>query len=249
MKCFKAGSFFGCAVAIGCLATAVQVNAVTVTFDRHVEADNINTDTDGNRPFFPDNYNDGTRIFTNGQGYFGSVLPNTANTTTVQHSDQGIGGDNTNGFPMGVGFNFGIEFDITITKPHPWHNALHGLDVTGKNDQPDNAVVAGDALAIINYINTHESGAIPSDATPGPPYYDTVNAAGLPVGDNQVVPADALAIINYINGSGAGHPGPEGEAAAPSASMVLNHFATAAPNDWLVWLALDVATQSIRRRS
>ena len=49
-----------------------------------------------------------------------------------------------------------------------WHNVLHALDVNG-----DGLVVAGDALAIINYINAFGPRAVPANAAVGPPYLDT----------------------------------------------------------------------------
>jgi Dockerin type I domain/Bacterial Ig domain len=88
-------------------------------------------------------------------------------------------------------------FDITITKPHVWFNARNGLDVTG-----DGHVVAGDALAVINYINAFTAGPVPPSAPIGPNFCD-VNK------DNSVAPNDALAVINAIN---AGLSGGEGEA-------------------------------------
>ena len=59
---------------------------------------------------------------------------------------------------------------------------------------PDGNVDAGDALAIINYINSFSAGDIPDDA-----------AIGLPFGfldtdrDNSVTAGDALSVINAIN--------------------------------------------------
>jgi Dockerin type I domain/Bacterial Ig domain len=90
-------------------------------------------------------------------------------------------------------------FVITITKPHVWHNTKKGLDVTG-----DNNVVAGDALAIINYINAFGSGPVPPGAALGPNFLDVTD-------DDNVAPNDALAVINAINAGLSG----EGEAATP----------------------------------
>jgi hypothetical protein len=107
-------------------------------------------------------------------------------------------------------------FNITIDKPLRWHNTLRGLDVTNpSNDGTDDQVVAGDALAIINYINAFGAGPVPT--TPpsgyglyGPPYLDTADANGQPVGDNFVAAVDVLAIINHINAFGSGTSGPPG---------------------------------------
>src|SRR5262249_1940068 len=49
----------------------------------------------------------------------------------------------------GVDTSGSQTFNITIIKPHRWHNTLHAYDV---ND--NGQVVPGDALAIINYLNT-----------------------------------------------------------------------------------------------
>lgn len=84
---------------------------------------------------------------------------------------------------------------------HPWHNSANGLDVNGGiNNQPDGHVVAGDALAVINYINAFGSGAVPAHAAIGQPFgfLDTgggVNGSG----DNFIAPNDVLDVINAIN--------------------------------------------------
>src|SRR5207253_2697354 len=62
------------------------------------------------------------------------------------------------------------QFNIVITKPHVWHNTLHGLDVDGNG-----IVVAKDALDVINRLNAFGPGAVPAIAAFGPPYYDTDN--------------------------------------------------------------------------
>jgi hypothetical protein len=87
------------------------------------------------------------------------------------------------------------------------------LDVVGPNlsPTPDGIVVGGDALAIINFINSFGAGTIfrPGIAFTG--YLDTVDNLGNPVGNNSVDPNDALAVINRINAFGTNNPGPEGE--------------------------------------
>jgi hypothetical protein len=106
-----------CAVAVCTIAFAIEAEAVTKTVQRNINNNNLNSNTDGNRPWFVDNYTSGGATYTNPEGYFGSVLPGTSNTTTVVNPDVGIGGDGTNGIPMGVGFNFGISFNVSITGP------------------------------------------------------------------------------------------------------------------------------------
>ena len=61
----------------------------------------------------------------------------------------------------------------------------------------DGAVSPIDALAIINYLNSHGEGplgALPSPPS-GPSDYLDVN------GDGTVSPLDALTVINFLNGS------------------------------------------------
>ena len=100
---------------------------------------------------------------------------------------------------------------VTQISTHIWHNVLDSLDVFGPAGPPDDKVVAADALAIINYINANGAGHIPPGAASGPPYLDTVDSAGTPIGDDFVVAGDALAVINFINDFGTGLPGPAGE--------------------------------------
>jgi hypothetical protein len=52
--------------------------------------------------------------------------------------------------------------------------------------------VAGDALAVIDFINAFGPQAVPIDAAAGPPFYDVSD-------DGFVSAVDALIIINNIN--------------------------------------------------
>src|SRR5215213_10285143 len=106
-----------CAAAVCAVVLAIQAGAVTTTLQRNINNNNLNSNTDGNRPWFVDNYFDGTTTFTNPDGYFGSMLPGVSNTTTIVNANVGIGGDGTNGVPMGASFNFGISFNISISGP------------------------------------------------------------------------------------------------------------------------------------
>ena len=94
------------------------------------------------------------------------------------------------------------QFNIRINKPLIGHNSnptfapiQNGLDVASPSlGAPDNVIDPGDALAVINFINSfgsHELDVSHANDV-GPPYVD-VNA------DNYVAPDDALTIINYIN--------------------------------------------------
>jgi hypothetical protein len=119
---------------------------------------------------------------------------------------------------------------ITINKPLVWHNTLHALDVTDSAATGiDGQVTAGDALAIINYVNANGAGTVPAGASLGPPYIDTADSAGNLTGDGFVAAGDALAVINFINafGSGLSGPGGEGESALPDSRSPM--VAIAAP--------------------
>jgi autotransporter-associated beta strand protein len=116
-------------------------------------------------------------------------------------------------------------FAITVAKPHPWHNAARPNDVDN-----DNSVAPKDALAVINYINSVGSGAVPA-GSPVTLFYDAS-------GDNFIAPNDALEIINYINAAG------KGEGEAPAINEADGHLSA----DLLMLLALDAAPLSLRRR-
>ncbi len=77
----------------------------------------------------------------------------------------------------------------------PWHNEAKRLDVNGGDDNaPDDHIVAGDALQVINYLNAFGSGAVPASAVLGLPFgfLDTD-------GNNFVTAGDALDVINFLN--------------------------------------------------
>ncbi len=82
-----------------------------------------------------------------------------------------------------------------------WQNPLNACDVSG-----DGPVSAGDALAVINYINGHPGNALPPPAPAIPPPFYDVN------GDDRITPNDVLMVVNYINshlwGSGEGEAVP-----------------------------------------
>jgi len=119
------------------------------------------------------------------------------------------------------------SFKIEVAKLHKLHNAAdagsrNGLDVTGSiSTAPDGFISAGDVLAIINYINSKGSGAIPASVPIAPPYCD-VDA------NDQVVALDVIQIINYINS----HPGQSeapGDAVQLSSSQLM--FTSSLSND------------------
>ena len=105
-----------------CWQSPIRANAITSTFNREVEVNNIDTngdtvDDDGNRPFFPDNYNNGTITFTNPEGYTGTATPAVSSSSTVTGVGLGLGGDNTNALPMGIGVNYEMMFSVQTTGP------------------------------------------------------------------------------------------------------------------------------------
>jgi len=140
----------------------------------------------------------------------------------------------------------------------PWHNPDEALDAVGSGTiTPDDQIVAGDALAIINYINSFGAGAIPANAVIGEPF-GFIDTTGGPndTGDNNVAPNDALAIINAINAGQGGEGEGSGRNSGWSTSGVKGSgdggqsAPTAAGNneDLLTLLALDTAQQTARRR-
>ena len=74
--------------------------------------------------------------------------------------------------------------------PRPWQNEMLLCDVTGGG-----RVTPLDVLALINYLNTHGTGALPSApiAPNAPPPYVDVD------GDGNGSPADVLLVINYLD--------------------------------------------------
>jgi hypothetical protein len=80
-----------------------------------------------------------------------------------------------------------------------WQNPVRPTDVNG-----DGAVIALDALVLINYINAHNGDvSLPADELP-PPYLD-VDGNGL------VTAADVLAVINQLNTAATSSSGAGGE--------------------------------------
>jgi hypothetical protein len=184
----------------------------------------------------PELFTSSPTIDATGQLCF-TPAPNVRGTATVTVKAVDDGGT-ANG---GIDASQPQIFNITITKPHPWHNAASRLDVTGRPDgSPDGHVVAEDALAIINYINAFGSGALPAGAAIGQPFgfLDTTGGDN-GTGDNFIAPNDALDVINAIN-AGLGGEGEAGQDAGDRGQESLNEL--------LALLASDVASQAKRRR-
>jgi hypothetical protein len=124
-----------------------------------------------------------------------SPLPNTAGTAevTVRLVDDG---GTENG---GVNTSPTVRFLLTVSKPHPWHNAKSPPDVDG-----DGRILPIDAIRVINYLNSPLEKNVPADAAQGPLYYDAAP-------NNLIAPLDALLVINQLNAGMAA----EGETAIP----------------------------------
>jgi len=105
---------------------------------------------------------------------------------------------------------------------------------------PDDNVDAGDALAIINYLNAVDFTEVPDDAVTGLPFgFLDTNM------DNFVAPDDALEVINAINAGFDQEPEASQE---PEAGGQLPGRDFSEMDDLIGLLALDIASQSSRRR-
>jgi hypothetical protein len=107
--------------------------------------------------------------------------------------------------------------------------------------------VAGDALSIINYINSFDFSEVPDDAQIGQPFgfLDTTH-------DNNVAPDDVLSVINAINAINS-EPGGEGESPANekrayASTDQLSSSPAYSFDELIGLLALDIDSQTKRRR-
>ena len=101
-----------------------------------------------------------------------------------------------------------------------WQNARNPLDVSD-----DTQVTPLDVLLVINYINGHGAGALPSRRLAGEPLVD-VN------GDDTASASDVLQIINHLNsrvaaGSAEGEPLPSVEGAASTVPLIIREPSSA----------------------
>jgi len=157
-----------------------------------------------------------------------TAAPNVSGSAEISIALADDGGTSSGGVDTSASQTFAIQVD----KPHRWHNAAIALDVNANGH-----VAPNDALAVIDYINAVGSGRVSSDSDIGQPFgFLDVN------GDNFVAPNDALHIINVINAGQAS----EGE--RNSGSALLNQPPTSAMQDLWTLLAMDVASQQMRRR-
>ena len=67
---------------------------------------------------------------------------------------------------------------------------------TSLNNQPDDHIVAGDALDVINYLNAFGAGPVPANVEIGQPF-GFLDTSGGPngAGDNFITAGDALDVI------------------------------------------------------
>ncbi|TVS20305.1 MAG: hypothetical protein EA424_04645, partial [Planctomycetaceae bacterium] len=108
-------------------------------------------------------------------------------TITVTVTDAGLDNDFET---TADNASFSRSFLVTVDQERPWQNWANPLDV---ND--DGYVTPADVLEVINYINRHDTGALPTPPTPlhsPPPYLDVD-------GNDWVTPNDVLMIINHLN--------------------------------------------------
>jgi hypothetical protein len=151
------------------------------------------------------------------------------------------------GTPFNRIVNTTVDMGALESQPmFPWHNSARPLDVNGgPNNQPNGRVTAGDALAIINYLNAFGAGPVPANATFGAPFIDTTGGPN-GTGNNFITPNDALAVINHINAFGFDTPGPSGEGEAPRATGP--DQSASLSSDLISLLAFDIAEQAVHRR-
>ncbi|HEY3394930.1 MAG TPA: hypothetical protein VGK58_19655 [Lacipirellulaceae bacterium] len=195
------------AAAVSLLVMADTSDAVTVTINRNVETNNNSTDTDGNRPFFVDNYSDGTITFTNPDGYTGTATPGVDNMSTVTGVGLGLGGDGTNALPMGAGLNFDIRFTVQTTGAAGGvltDGGSAGLGVDSSASQTDSnttQLTTGEQLLFDNLQLTNVSfddplGLLQSGATVGNPRWRVLRSPGHAAGDMATTSSDPDGTVN-----------------------------------------------------
>lgn len=156
--------------------------------------------------------------------------PNVHDTASLTITIQDDGGTAAGGSDTTT-----VQVTFDVVKPHRLFNAAEtgarrGLDVTGSTTTaPDGFIVAGDVLAVINYINSKGSGHVPDNSPFGPPFCD-VNA------DDEVVAEDVIKIINFINAHPDSSEGENGEDIDAKSS-------DSAIDEVLLLLAMDTAGQ------
>jgi hypothetical protein len=82
---------------------------------------------------------------------------------------------------------------------NPWQNYPQACDVSG-----DDTVTPWDVLLVINWLNTHDAGRLPSVPAVNPVYLDVD-------GNGMMTPLDALLVINWLNANLPSQVAGEGE--------------------------------------
>jgi hypothetical protein len=165
--------------------------------------------------------------------------PNVRGTAIVTVQIRDDGGTANGGIDRGTPQSFNIQVD----KPHPWHNAAERTNVRGGvSIEPDDSIDAGDALAIINYINAFSVLVVPESAALGQPFgfLDVIK-------DNVIAPDDALTVINAINAQNVAEPEP-GIASMECSEADRNCTLTEDLEQLIVSLTEDVLAVGRKRR-
>lgn len=167
--------------------------AVTTTFTK-----NINND-ESNRPFFdPAGYD--PQVITNGNDYAGTATSGVHSTTTVTGTNIGIGGDGTNGVPMGVSLNFDVSFAVTSTNANSvlvdGLNPGLGVQTTGETGGALTQISVNDQLLFNNFQVTNVSfydplGLLQPGATISNPKWFLMRASNFAMGDQARTSDDA----------------------------------------------------------
>ena len=198
----------GCCAASWWLAAFMApVEAVTVVDLGDVETGNVDP-LDGDRPFFPTGYSDGTRIYNNARGFSGTAATPVSfisadSTSTVTGVGLGIGGDDYNGLPLGVTFNYGLQFQATaIGAGHVLADAGNvGLGVSSPAEPANLQLNAGEQLLfdqfqVINVAIQDPLGLLAPGASVNNPRWRGVRSSNHAAPDSVTVSSDAAATQN-----------------------------------------------------
>jgi hypothetical protein len=161
--------------------------------------------------------------------------PNVHGTVTITVTVKDDGGTDNGGIDATT-----YQRSIIVDKAHVWYNAKKSFDVTGEGN-----INAGDALTVINFINSFGPQKVPDGNNPNAPYYDTDASGAVNAGD-------ALGVINFVNSfgpeSGGDPPKPVTEASSGATEASgLRAFSSRAALDELMTLLASDSAQPRRR--
>jgi hypothetical protein len=192
-------------VASAPLLSGESAQAVTTLITK-----NIVNDT-SNRPFFdPLDYD--PLIITNDNDYFGTATSGADASTTVTGINIGIGGDGSNGVPMGVTVNFDVSFTVATTgansvlvdNGNTATNDNQGLGVltTGETGNPAAQISTNEQLLFDNFQVANVSfvdplGLLQAGATVSNPKWFALQAPNFGGGDHARTSDDA-AVANGV---------------------------------------------------